>query len=149
MGTPREPLRLVVAPERPAGPVRMIAVHSGVDHTDRMNDWAEKRVEELSKQDLCGYVLKQDSPSCGLERVKVYGTGGVPDRSGRGLFATVLKDRLALLPVEEEGRLADRCVRESFIERVFAYRRLTYPHDFSDGYDRLLIDTLSAIRNHV
>jgi hypothetical protein len=51
--------------------------------------------------------------------------------------------------VEEEGRLADRCVRESFIERVFAYRRLTYPHDFSDGYDRLLIDTLSAIRNHV
>jgi uncharacterized protein YbbK (DUF523 family) len=148
MGTPREPLRLV-ASERPAGPVRMIAVQSGVDQTDQMNEWAEKRVEKLSKQDLCGYVLKQDSPSCGLDRVKVYGTGGVLDRSGRGLFAAVLKDRLRLLPVEEEGRLADRRVRESFIERVFAYHRMHYPHDFSDGYDRLLIDMLSAIRNHV
>ncbi len=89
-----------------------------------MTDWARQRTAELAEQDLCGYVLKKDSPSCGMERVKVYGTEGVPERSGRGLFATALMSRFPHLPVEEEGRLSDPRLRENFIERVFAYRRL-------------------------
>jgi uncharacterized protein YbgA (DUF1722 family) len=75
--------------------------------------------------DLFGFVLKKDSPTCGLERVKVYGTGGVPARSGRGLFADALVTRFPMLPVEEEGRLTDPRLRENFVERIFAYRRLT------------------------
>ena len=69
-------------------------------------------------------MLKKDSPTCGLERVKVYGTGGMPLKSGRGLFADALVTRFPRLPVEEEGRLNDPRLRENFIERVFAYRRL-------------------------
>jgi uncharacterized protein YbgA (DUF1722 family)/uncharacterized protein YbbK (DUF523 family) len=120
LGTPRETLRLV----RQGGGLRMITTRTGVDHTDAMNRWASKRLAVLEKEDLSGYVLKKDSPSCGMERVKTYGDGGPPARDGRGLFAAALLERMPLLPVEEEGRLSDATLRENFIERVFAYRRL-------------------------
>lgn len=121
MGTPREPLRLVRQDAR----VRMITTRTGVDHTDAMEHWAGRRIEELAGEDLSGYVLKKDSPSCGMERVKVFGGTGMPVRNGRGLFAEALLRRFPNLPVEEEGRLADPRLRENFIERVFAYRRVT------------------------
>lgn len=121
MGTPRETLRLVRTGE---GPVRMVTTRSGTDHTESMRQWSEGRVEQLSAEDLSGYVLKKDSPSCGMERVKVFSDTGMPQRSGRGLFAEVLLTRLPNLPIEEEGRLSDPHLRENFIERVFAYRRL-------------------------
>ena len=120
MGTPRQTLRLV----RENGRIRMVTTRSGVDHTDAMHAWARSRVEALATEDLDGYVLKKDSPSCGMERVKIYGSDGPGVRDGRGLFAEALIARLPLLPVEEEGRLCDPRLRENFIERVFAYRRL-------------------------
>jgi uncharacterized protein YbbK (DUF523 family) len=125
LGTPRETLRLV----RSAGsahPFRMVTTRTAIDHTDAMNRWAVNRLEELAtdEPDLCGYVLKKDSPSCGMERVKTYSERGMPERNGRGLYATALMQRFPTLPVEEEGRLKDPRLRENFIERVFAYRRL-------------------------
>lgn len=121
MGTPREALRLVRAGD---GSVRMLTTRTGVDHTDSMNEWAKSRLEELARLDLCGYVLKKDSPSCGMERVKVFGAGAMPVRNGRGIFAAALMHRFPALPVEEEGRLSDPRLRENFIERVFACQRL-------------------------
>jgi uncharacterized protein YbgA (DUF1722 family) len=104
----------------------MITTRTGVDHTDGLNRWASRRPEALSRDvpDLCGYVLKKDSPSCGMERVKTFGSKGKPERNGRGLYAEALIERFPALPVEEEGRLSDPRLRENFIERVFAYRRL-------------------------
>ncbi len=119
LGTPRESMRLV----RIGGGVRLVA-RGGADHTGAMERWAERRVRELERLGLSGYVLKKDSPSCGMERVRVYGEKGVPARAGRGLFAEALLRRMPLLPVEEEGRLLDPRLRESFVERVFAYRRV-------------------------
>lgn len=126
LGTPRETLRLV---RQPAG-LRMVTTRTGIDHTDGMNRWAKRRLAELEGEDLSGYVLKKDSPSCGMERVKTYGEGMMPARDGRGLFAAALLEHFPLLPVEEEGRLADPTLRENFIERIFAYRRL---RDFFSG----------------
>lgn len=120
MGTPRETLRLV----REGATTRMVTTRTGVDYTARMNAWARRRVAALESEDLDGYVLKKDSPSCGMERVKVFNGPGPAARDGRGLFANVLLRGLPLLPVEEEGRLCDPRLRENFIERVFAYRRL-------------------------
>lgn len=120
MGTPREPLRLV----RDGATTRMVTTRTGVDYTARMNAWARRRVAALESEDLDGYVLKKDSPSCGMERVKVFNGPGPAARDGRGLFASMLLEGLPLLPVEEEGRLCDPRIRENFIERVFAYRRL-------------------------
>jgi uncharacterized protein YbgA (DUF1722 family)/uncharacterized protein YbbK (DUF523 family) len=117
---PRDTLRL----ERRGADVRMIMTATGEDHTDAMRVWAERRLRAIEKADLSGYVLKRGSPSCGMERVRVYGERGMPSKTGRGLFAEALLARLPLLPVEEEGRLSDARLREGFIERVFAYRRL-------------------------
>jgi uncharacterized protein YbgA (DUF1722 family)/uncharacterized protein YbbK (DUF523 family) len=120
MGIPREPIRL-----QRAGPaIRLLGVRSATDHTDEMTRWSARRAEALAREDLDGYILKKDSPSCGLERVKVYEAGGLPARTGRGLFAAALIARLPLLPVEEEGRMSDPRLRDNFVERVFAFRRV-------------------------
>ena len=120
MGTPRETLRLV----RDGGRLRMQTARTGVDHSDAMEKWSRRRADALAGESLSGYVLKKDSPSCGMERVKVFEGTGAPSRTGRGLFAAALLRRLPTLPVEEEGRLTDPALRENFVERVFAYRRL-------------------------
>jgi uncharacterized protein YbbK (DUF523 family) len=118
LGIPREPLRLVRVADNA---IRMIETSTGVDHTETMIRWASTRLEALAREGLCGYVLKSDSPSCGMEYVKTYSAGAKAERNGRGLFAAALMRRFPSLPVEEEGRLADPCIREDFIERVFAY----------------------------
>jgi uncharacterized protein YbgA (DUF1722 family)/uncharacterized protein YbbK (DUF523 family) len=119
LGIPRETLRLVNV----AGDTRMITTRTGIDHTETMRTYARRRTSELISEDLRGYVLKKDSPSCGMERVKVY-SGDAPARTGVGLYAAILKERFPALPIEEEGRLVDAVLRENFIERVFAYDRL-------------------------
>ncbi len=120
MGLPREPVRLEAEGEG----LRMRGVRSHTDHTQRMHRFAARRVRALAKLGLSGFVLKKDSPSCGMERVKVYASKGPARRGGRGLFAAALREGLPHLPVEEEGRLNDPRLRENFIERVFCYRRL-------------------------
>lgn len=119
LGTPRQTLRLI----RQGDDVRLIMA-DGVDHTAAMRRFARKRVAALSHDDLSGYILKKDSPSCGLTRVKVYDGAGPPSRNGRGVYAEALVERWPQLPVEDEGRLFDPAIRENFIARVFAYRRL-------------------------
>jgi uncharacterized protein YbgA (DUF1722 family)/uncharacterized protein YbbK (DUF523 family) len=120
MGVPREPVHLA----RVSGELRMLGSRSAEDWTERMRDFAARRAREIEQLELCGYVLKRDSPSCGMERVKVKASAGPGKRDGRGLFADALLERLPALPVEEEGRLNDAQLRENWIERVFAYRRL-------------------------
>lgn len=119
MGVPRETIRL----EDKGRGVRLI-VQSGSDITDEMKAFSEKRARAFADDDLCGFILKKDSPSCGLMRVKVYDKNGSPARRGQGAFAEALVREFPHLPIEEEGRLSDPKLRENFIERVFAYRRL-------------------------
>ncbi len=118
-GVPREPMRLAGNPDNP----RLITVRTGVDHTDRMINWAKKRVRELEAEELCGFIFKSDSPSNGLERVKVYNAQGVPVKKGVGIFARLFMEHFPLLPVEDEGRLHDLNLRENFIQRLFAFKR--------------------------
>jgi len=120
MGVPRETIRLVAR----AGVQRLVAERSGRDWTDAMRAFVRRRVRELEALELCGYVLKKDSPSCGMERVRVWNEKGMADKRGRGVFAEALLAAAPALPVEEEGRLADPRLRENWIERVFAFRRV-------------------------
>jgi uncharacterized protein YbgA (DUF1722 family)/uncharacterized protein YbbK (DUF523 family) len=116
---PRETLRLVGDPEAP----RLVTSRTNIDHTDRMTGWAEKRVRELEKENLCGFIFKSDSPSSGLMRVKVYNPKGMAEKKGVGLFARAFTRHFPLLPVEEEGRLNDPVLRETFIEQIFTLKR--------------------------
>ncbi len=120
LGTPRPTIRL----ERDGALVKLVRPSDGQDLTAKMRAWAEERVSQIAKMNLSGYVLKKDSPSCGMERVRVYDQNGSPGRDGRGIFAEVLMERLPLLPVEEDGRLHDATLRENFFERAFAYDRV-------------------------
>ena len=120
---PRESIRLVRGADH-ADAIRLVGNKTGLDHTDKMHAYAERRTAALGREELSGYVLKKDSPSCGMERVRVYGPSGMATRDGAGLFASALMRRYPSLPVEEEGRLNDPHLRENFVERVFAYRRL-------------------------
>jgi uncharacterized protein YbgA (DUF1722 family)/uncharacterized protein YbbK (DUF523 family) len=120
LGTPREALRLV----RKGDEIRMVNTRSGRDISTEMRQWAQARVDALAGEQLCGYVLKKDSPSCGMERVKIYAEAGMAEKNGRGFFAEALMARFPRLPVEEEGRLSDPRLRDNFVERVFAYVRL-------------------------
>ena len=126
MGIPREAIRLVADPEGVVAGrerVRLVGVKSATDWTAEMVRYSAARVRALARAGLSGYVLKKDSPSCGMDRVRVYRPGGAT-RDGRGLFAEALASALPNLPIEEEGRLHDPVLRENFVERVFAYARV-------------------------
>jgi uncharacterized protein YbgA (DUF1722 family)/uncharacterized protein YbbK (DUF523 family) len=118
-GVPRESFRLVGDPDKP----RLITFKSKTDHTDRMVAWVGKRVKELEKEDLCGFVFKSDSPSSGMIRVKVYNEKGMPHKIGIGIFARAFMEHFPLIPVEDDGRLNDPLLRENFILRIFTMKR--------------------------
>lgn len=119
MGVPRPTVRLV----REGETIRMIDPKNEVDWTSSMNRLSRSRASDLAGEDLSGFVLKKDSPTCGVFRVRIYTDTGV-ERNGRGLFADALIRRMPHLPIEEEGRLNDARIRENFVERIFAYRRV-------------------------
>jgi uncharacterized protein YbbK (DUF523 family)/uncharacterized protein YbgA (DUF1722 family) len=116
---PREALRQVGDPENP----RLVTSRGGEDLTGRMLGWARRRVRELEKEELCGFIFKSRSPSSGMERVKVYNKNGLAHKTGVGVFARVFMEHFPLLPVEEEGRLHDPVLRENFIESLFTFQR--------------------------
>jgi uncharacterized protein YbgA (DUF1722 family)/uncharacterized protein YbbK (DUF523 family) len=135
LGTPREAMHLEGTPESP----RLVTVRTNKDLTDQMLEWAKKRVYELEGENLCGFIFKSDSPSSGMERVKIYDMNRVPRRIGSGLFASAFMKHFPLMPVEDEGRLHDPGLRENFIERIFVAKRW---RDIAEGPKKLsqLID---------
>lgn len=121
MGVPREAVRLVGSADSP----QMQGQRTQTDWTARMNRYTARKVKELSRKELSGFILKAKSPSCGMDRVKLYSeTGQALQAKTSGLFARRLLADMPHLPVEEEGRLNDQKLRENFIVRVFAYYRL-------------------------
>jgi uncharacterized protein YbgA (DUF1722 family)/uncharacterized protein YbbK (DUF523 family) len=119
LGSPRESMKLAEI----NGTVHLVTNKTAQDLTDKMNDYAKTSISELQKKSLHGFILKKDSPSCGIFRVRIYNEQDSNHRNGRGLFAEALMNRYPDLPMEEEGRLQDWKLRENFIERVFSYYR--------------------------
>ena len=97
--------------------IHLIEPKSGTDYTDDMISWSELQSDFLIKQKISGIILKKDSPSCGLERVKVYHNGN-PRKEGQGLFAMVFTSMNPQIPAIEEGRLNDAVQMENFFARV-------------------------------
>jgi uncharacterized protein YbgA (DUF1722 family)/uncharacterized protein YbbK (DUF523 family) len=119
LSIPRESMHLEGDPESP----RLITSRTKQDMTERMVRWAIKRVVELEKEGLYGFIFKSDSPSSGMERIKVYNEKGMPVKRGVGMFARIFMEHFPLLPVEEDGRLHDPKLRENFVERIFTLKR--------------------------
>jgi uncharacterized protein YbgA (DUF1722 family)/uncharacterized protein YbbK (DUF523 family) len=134
MPVPRESMRLEGDPDAP----RLTTTRTKIDKTRQMVSWAERRVAELEAEELMGFIFKSDSPSSGMERVKVYNDKNMAVRKGVGMFARSYMHRFPLLPVEEEGRLHDPALRENFIERIFALARWRKALDGSRSLGRLV-----------
>ncbi|MCF8006869.1 MAG: DUF523 and DUF1722 domain-containing protein [Methylovulum sp.] len=117
LGVPRPSMRLVHRDNS----IRCIGVKDeSQDFTERLTEYAHQ--QRVNMTELCGYILKKDSPSCGMERVKVY-TSVQSKREGVGIYAQHVMANFPLLPVEEEGRLGDPGLRENFIQRVYVLHR--------------------------
>ncbi|WP_020682551.1 YbgA family protein [Marinobacterium rhizophilum] len=133
LGVPREPIRLV---GDAASPRALGTRDPSIDVTEPLA--AQGRAVAAALPDLCGYIVIKGSPSCGMERVKVYHPNGMPNGAGRGLFINALMHANPLLPVEEEGRLNDPVLRENFIARVFALHRWKQQVEAEPSYHALL-----------
>ena len=118
MGVPREPVHLF----EDEGHIRLLGVTSGYDWTDSMNEYAEGWTSELASGEIHGFVLKSNSPSCGIDGVKLDDCSGAYSRNGVGLFTRVLQTQLPALPIVDEQSLKDACVCECFISTVHEYR---------------------------
>ena len=129
LGTPRQAIRLVGEPEQPRA---LGSRDAALDVSDALGAYGRQVAAEADA--LCGFILMQKSPSCGMQRVKVYRDDGQPaPGTGRGLFAAALMEARPDLPAEEDGRLNDPVLRENFITRVYVYA----------DWQRLLRDGLS------
>ena len=132
MGVPRETVALYGTLEEP----KMISKKSKIDWTERMNRYLKDRINQLTRDELSGYIFKSKSPSCGIARVPVFSeTDRSKARHGAGMFANAFIKKFPLVPIEDEGRLNDAKIRESFIVRVFCFNRLQklFNKDFSKG----------------
>jgi len=117
LGIPRPPIHLTGDPGRP----RAVGVRDpSLDVTAALEAFACRTVHGLEA--VSGYILKSKSPSCGMERVRLYGQHG-GQKAAAGIHARIIMERLPNLPVEEEGRLNDPVLRENFITRLYVYRR--------------------------
>ncbi|EMD1654379.1 TPA: DUF1722 domain-containing protein [Pluralibacter gergoviae] len=125
--TPRPALRLVKV-EDDELQLRFSDGREG-DLTDAMRDFTRQRIARF--EHLCGYIVCAKSPSCGMERVRVYEPEGKNNRkAGRGIYTRLLMETFPWLPVEEDGRLHDPHLRENFVERIYALHEL---HALRDG----------------
>ena len=116
---PREAMHLEGNPNSP----RLVTIHTKQDMTNRMVQWAKKRIVALEEKDLYGFIFKSNSPSCGVERIRVYNKKGMSVKNGVGIFAKIFTEHFRLLPIEDEGCLHESDLRENFIERIFTLKR--------------------------
>jgi uncharacterized protein YbbK (DUF523 family) len=115
LDVPRKSMRLEGNPASP----RLIVTITREDMTKRLESFARKRVIQLEKEDICGFIFKSDSPSCGMELVNVYNEKSMPVKASAGIFADFFMKHFPLLPVEDEGHLHDPGLRKNFLERIF------------------------------
>ncbi|MFH1132560.1 MAG: DUF523 domain-containing protein [Pseudomonadota bacterium] len=119
LGTPRSRIRL----EKVQDSVRLVMPATGEDLTDAMENYARRRVSELRAENICGFVFKSSSPSCGMRRVPIYSGELAHNEEGAGAFVRVLIEQWANLPIEEESGLMEPNLQKSFVEKVLAGSR--------------------------
>jgi uncharacterized protein YbgA (DUF1722 family)/uncharacterized protein YbbK (DUF523 family) len=117
-GHPRESMRLV----KKDGGIVVLGNSSKSDFTDILSEKSNIICDKIQKNDLDGFILKSKSPSCGIDRVKLYLPNGMPGGVSDGVFAALLKKRFPLLPLEDEGRLQDSWLKENFLMQMYAYK---------------------------
>lgn len=120
--TPREAIRLT----KNNNTIKVKTSNTNIDVTEKVLNISKELVDQIQEDELCGFIFKSKSPTCGMERVKIYPSekNGQSENVGVGVFAKKIKDKYPLLPTEEEGRLGDAWLRENFLMQIFAYKHI-------------------------
>ncbi|MFA7083000.1 MAG: DUF523 and DUF1722 domain-containing protein [Arcobacteraceae bacterium] len=126
-GSPRDSIRLVEVEDN----IYAKNNKTNEDVTLKLQEISTTSAKKIENDNLCGFILKSKSPTCGMERVKVYQEINAPsEKKGVGLFAAEIKRLYPYLPLEEEGRLHDDWLKENFLMQIFAYKDL---HEFLEN----------------
>ncbi len=115
---PREEMRLYGNPDSP----RLITINTKADHTKGMQKWGGKKITALKNENLCGFIFKSRSPSCGIREIKIYPLSGKRAKKGAGLFAAAFTRAFPIIPAEDDVRLHDPDIRNNFIERISVFK---------------------------
>ncbi len=107
--------------ENPENP-RMMTTHTRIDLTGRMAAWTAERLKNLEKENLCGFIFKSRSPSCGLTEVNLFDSQGIAIPSGTGLFAREFRQHYPDLPIVEEIDLDDTGDLTGFLEDLLTVK---------------------------
>ena len=113
---PRKTIRLVGDLDQPRAE---FSADPEEDFAPKLRDFADDNQSKLAE--LSGFIFCKASPSCGTQRVKVYNDKGHSQSVGVGIFAARVHQLFPNLPIEDDGRLNDPQIRDSFIKRVYVY----------------------------
>ena len=120
LGSPRPPIRLV----KIGGEKNLYQPSNGENLTQKMNDFSKEFLDNLKVLD--GFILKHSSPTCGVRNVKLYHKIGkeVGYDQTNGIFTEMVLKKFPYIIVEDEARLRNPVLRDSFLTRVFTMTRL-------------------------
>lgn len=129
MPSPRPAIRLQLDE---AQQVQLVQSNNpAINHTEAMLAFTDKKLPQLAG--LSGYIVCAKSPSCGMERVRLFDAKGQQmGKLGVGIFTHQLMQKYPWLPVEEDGRLFDPALKENFICRVFSC--YDFQQSMQDGF---------------
>jgi len=118
MPVPRPTIRLISDEDR----ISLVETKDPTkEHTKKVISYSQNKVVALEREKLCGYIVCAKSPTCGMERVKIYKKNSA-ENVGVGVFTNELMKAMPWLPVEEDGRLNDPILKENFITRVYTLK---------------------------
>ena len=116
MGVPRLPIQLV----DDGNNIQVLGVDNPENNmTKPLSEYGNKIVETYP--DICGYIFKKNSPSCGIKDVKVLNAQGQYERKGQGVYAEAIMKALPLLPVINEDDCLNKKIMDIFLHDVTAY----------------------------
>jgi len=126
LGTPREPIRLI----EKDGVRQLVQPATGLDVTEKMRTFVHEFLAKVTNKngelDADGFILKSQSPTCGLGSVKLY--SGMHEKQEfdrtRGMFVELIHEKFPFVIIEDEGRMKNYVLREFFLTRVYAFARL-------------------------
>ena len=118
MGVPRLPIQLVDDGNR----IQVLGVDNSENNMTKPLSEYGKEIVELNS-DICGYICKKNSPSCGTKNVKVFSSHEKYERKGQGIFAAKIMKALPLLPVIDEDDCLNKKTMDKFLLDVFMYSK--------------------------
>ena len=131
LGIPRDTIRIVENEKKSL----LYQPETGKDFSKKMNSFSKKYIKNINQVD--GFILKADSPSCAVTTAKIYPRiGNVASiRRDSGLFTKHILENYPNYPIEEDKRLNNVFLREHFYTSIFTISEFKNINTFNGLYN--------------